>query len=234
MSEFKNSSNEEKITHYLAGELSEDEKVEFELELKKDSSLNSEFKNSQALIALLNADKNSITIEGGIGVERINNIFGNHSSQHSDKSVLPIAGFFKYRKFTLVAAALILLSYSFLPNLWKTSADKTTPVKLNSEDVVQGARSFNMGLPSGTYFFTLKNGSLIINKIESLEGDDYFKKAGAKAGDHILKINGINTASFKSDQLSSLLKSLVNESEVYLELRRNGQVIPTNHIQPKN
>lgn len=233
MSEFKDISSEEKITHYLAGELSVEEKAEFDLELKKDTNLAKEFKASQALISLMNADKNTLSVEGGIGTERRNKIFGNqNSTQESSKNNQRIIDIFKHLKFALVAAALIILSYAFFPEIWKNGNEATTPIKPNHPSAVAGVRSFNMALPSGRYHFTLISGHLNVDKIDSLEGDDYFKKEGVKAGDQILKINGIEMGSFKSEELNSLLTSLLDKPSVYLQIRRNGQILPASNLQP--
>ena len=232
MSEFKNISNEEKITHYLAGELSNDEKAEFELELKKNSRLAEELKAYQSLISLMNVDKKTLSIEGGIGAERKNKIFGKQDLLDSNKSDSRILNIFKHMRFTIVAAALVLLSYFFLPELWnQSSSTKTQPNTRVPE--VAGVRSFNIALPSGTYYLTSKDGLLNIDDVVPTEGNDYLKKAGVQKGDQILKINGVETGTIKSDDLSNLLTSLLEKPTVYLEIKRNGQILPTNKPQPK-
>lgn len=228
MSEFKNISNEEKITHYLAGELSNEEKAEFELELKNNSKLADELKAYQSLISLINADKKALSIEGGIGAERKNKIFGKQDVLDSTKSDSRIINIFKHMRFTIVAAALVLLSYFFLPELWNQPNSSSTSSNTRIPEVA-GVRSFNIALPSGTYYMTSKDGFLSIDNVVPTEGNDYLKKAGVQAGDQILKINGVETGTIKSDDLSNLLTSLLEKPTVYLEIKRNGQILPTNN-----
>lgn len=232
MSEFKNISNEEKVTHYLAGELSSEEKAEFELALKKDPALAKEFSASQSLISLMSVDKNSLVIEGGIGVERKNKIFGNQNSKTTNKKDSRIIDVFKHLKFTLVAAALVLLSYAFLPELWKSSNTSGTKITEPKSGGVLGVRTFNMALPSGTFQFTVKDNFLNVDKIETTDGNDYFKMSKVQVGDQILMIDGKEIGSFKSDELSSYLLSLTNKTDVILQIRRNGHILPSNNTQP--
>lgn len=215
MSEFKNATNVEKITHLLAGELSNEEKLELENHISKNSDLKKEFKNSKLIVSLIEADRKSMPNEDGIGAERKNNIFGKHKE---NKKVISIKQF----KFTLVAAALVLFSTIFLSLDWQNKT-VVTPEKPSE---VLGVSSFNMAMPSGTYFFTLKDGALKLDKIESLNGVDFFTESGVKAGDELLMLNGIDTKTFKKEEWRELLTSMIGKPSV-LKIKRNGQVLPS-------
>jgi hypothetical protein len=215
MSEFKNASNDEKITHLLAGELSNEEKAELEKNISTDSGLKNEFKSTKLLISLLEADKKAMPIEEGIGAERKNNIFGNRKE---NKKVISIKQF----KFTLVAAAIVLFSTIFLSFDWNSKV-VVTPEKPSE---VLGVSSFNMAMPSGTYFFTLKDGVLKLDKIEPLNGVDFFTESGVKAGDELLMLNGIDTKAFKKEEWRDLLTSMIDKPSV-LKIKRNGQILPS-------
>ena len=148
MSEFKNASNEEKITHYLGDELSPEEKSELELEFKKDPHLALEFKKSQALISLINADKSALLLDSGIGEIRKGKVFEKKLNQESVKKDARIINRFKSLRFTLAAAALVLLSFIILPEMWKAKTTESLP-PTHSPSVVLGVHSFNMALQSG-------------------------------------------------------------------------------------
>ena len=89
-----------------------------------------------------------------------------------------------------------------------------------------------MALPSGTFQFTVKDNVLNVDKIETTDGNDYFKMSKVQVGDQILMIDGKEIGSFKSDELSSYLLSLTNKTDVILQIRRNGHILPSNNTQP--
>jgi hypothetical protein len=227
MSEFKNATNEEKLIHYLAGELSSEEKIEFELLIEKDSQLKLELKRYQSLTSLIEVDKKAISVSSGIGAERKEQLFGKQTTILSMKKESRILNVFKHLRFTIAAAALVLLSFLLLPDLWKSPDQVDTPKRISE---VAGIHSFNMAFPSGTYHFTSQNGFLTINKIDSLDGIDFFKKSGVKAGDQILNINGIETEKYKPDEWRNLLKSLLEKPTVNLQVKRNGVMLPSNNV----
>lgn len=215
MSEFKNASKEEKITHLLAGELSNEEKIEIEKLINSDYDLKMEYKKSKYLISLLDADKKSMPIEEGIGAARKNNIFG---KSKQDSKVISIKQF----KFTFVAAAIVLFSTIYFSFNWQNKSEDN----LEKPSEVLGVSSFNMAMPSGTYFFTLKAGVLRLDKIEPHEGSDFFSESGVLAGDELLMINGIDTKSFKKEEWRDLLNSMIDKPSV-IKIKRNGQILPS-------
>lgn len=223
MSEFKNASNDEKITHLLAGELPNEEKLEMEKLLVADKELKSEYKKSKFLISLIEADKNSMLKEEGIGTERFNNIFGKNKNENTkDSKVLSIKQF----RFTLVAAAIVLFSTIYFSFNWQNNAE----IAKEKPSEVLGVSSFNMAMPSGTYYFTLKHGVLRLDNIEPLEGVDFFKKAGVVVGDEVITLNGIDTKSFKKEEWRDLLNSLIDQPTI-IKIKRNGQVLPNINVE---
>lgn len=217
MSENKNCSKEEKITHLLSGELSEFDKSQIEKEIANDPLLKAEKDETEKLIAILTAHRDQFEYKDGIGANRKDKIF--IASHESDKKITPI-----YFQPIFLAAATIIFG---LGVYYLSTMKNDESVKQVNKGVaeVYGVKSFNMAMPSGTYYFTLNNGVLIMDHLEPLNGNDYLKESGLQKGDQIISLNDLMMEKFRMDEWRDIITSQIENQKVVLKFKRNGETI---------
>lgn len=215
MSDFKTCSNEEKITHLLSGELSIEEQGVLEREIALDEALLKEKQETEDFIELLELHSNHVQLEEGLGIERKNKIF-------NSKTRVKTFALQKQAIWGLVAILFLSVAI-YLLSVQQPKEFEEKPLKTSSTAVF-GAKSFHMAMPSGTYYFTLKDGALTINNIESLDGVDYLKTANIQKGDKILSINNLAMKNLKMDEWRSLILSQIGNPNLFLKYERDNEI----------
>ena len=134
-----------------------------------------------------------------------------------------IAGKTSYRPWIWMVASILFALGVWLMTGNQDVSNEKIPSKSTTE--VFGTKSFNMALPSGTYYFTLKDGVLHTDEIVPSSGDDYFKRSGITKGDLILSINHLEMKKYKMSEWRDAITSQLNNTDIIIQIKRENEVL---------